>query len=626
MRTLRRFATPLVCLTLLLMASSLSAQVIILNGPGGTGVPGPPGPAGAVTGTFLMSGGAVVWISGYTFRVSAAVYFINGTQYTSAEQNVTLAAANATLDRIDAITLDTSSTASSIAGQPSAPPFEPTVDPSLYLRLTHVLVTHATTQPPGVVSTVIYDEGVGGEWTPTPSAGTFVVGSTNNPNTGTKDIEGTSVALGDQVTFVKPTPPAIDLATQAVLVFYLRVKTAWAPNKRIRLLWMNGASSRGQFVDVRTGLFGFNSQLVGAYQQIVVPASQFLVPPGATVDTLIWRIIGGGPNPGFYLDTMQLQAGTNQPPPASGPGGAIGSVQFNDQGNFNGFGSWDGTTLSVPGFVNVGTRSGTPSTFATFDTSGNLVAGPAFSVGGGGSVTTFSAGNLSPLFTTSVVNPTTAPALSFALSTAANSTIYSNISGGVAAPAFNTSTAVFDNQLGSTRGSVAIRGVSSWSALTPGTAGLVLTTQGAGADPIWASASPGAADKRRVCNMTIGSDDGSALSNAALGPQGRVCLIPAASTVVEVNVAADAGTPNVIVRKNSNGAQTNLISGALATAAAGGIACSNTGGTTALNGVTTCTNTLTVTTLAQGDYLELTSGTAGGTAKRMSIFVVYTIN
>jgi hypothetical protein len=131
---------------------------------------------------------------------------------------------------------------------------------------------------------------------------------------------------------------------------------------------------------------------------------------------------------------------------------------------------------------------------------------------------------------------------------------------------------------------------------------------------------------RRVCAMIVGADNATAaLADADLGPQGRQCFIPAPATVVEVNVAADAGTPNIIPRKNSAGSGSNLVSSALATAAAGGIACSNTGGTTGLNGVTTCSATLQNTSLAAGDYLELISGTAGGTAKRMSVFVIYTI-
>lgn len=57
--------------------------------------------------------------------------------------------------------------------------------------------------------------------------------------------------------------------------------------------------------------------------------------------------------------------------------------------------------------------------------------------GGSGTVTSFSAGDLSPLFTTGVATPTTTPALSFALSTQAANLVFAGpTSGGAAAPTF----------------------------------------------------------------------------------------------------------------------------------------------------------------------------------------------
>jgi len=132
---------------------------------------------------------------------------------------------------------------------------------------------------------------------------------------------------------------------------------------------------------------------------------------------------------------------------------------------------------------------------------------------------------------------------------------------------------------------------------------------------------------RRPCSIIVGSDDAAAaLADSNLGPQGRQCFVPFAATVVEITVAADAGTPNVIPRKNHAGSTSNLVSSALATASAGAIACSNTGGTTGLDGATTCSATLQNTSLAAGDWIELGSGTAGGTAKRMSVSITYTVN
>ena len=57
--------------------------------------------------------------------------------------------------------------------------------------------------------------------------------------------------------------------------------------------------------------------------------------------------------------------------------------------------------------------------------------------GGGGTVTSFSSGNLSPLFTTSVATPTTTPALSFSLTPQANNVVLAGpTTGGPLAPTF----------------------------------------------------------------------------------------------------------------------------------------------------------------------------------------------
>ncbi|MDE2099897.1 MAG: hypothetical protein KGL39_21770 [Patescibacteria group bacterium] len=48
--------------------------------------------------------------------------------------------------------------------------------------------------------------------------------------------------------------------------------------------------------------------------------------------------------------------------------------------------------------------------------------------------------------------------------------------------------ALIDLQLGNTQGSILYRDASTWKALGPGASGEVLSTRGAGADPIWSSA------------------------------------------------------------------------------------------------------------------------------------------
>lgn len=73
----------------------------------------------------------------------------------------------------------------------------------------------------------------------------------------------------------------------------------------------------------------------------------------------------------------------------------------------------------------------------------------------------------------------------------ADDRIMANISGGSAVPVANTLSDIIDACIGNTQGSLLYRGASSWSALAPGTAGQVLTSGGAGANPSWAAGGGG---------------------------------------------------------------------------------------------------------------------------------------
>lgn len=134
--------------------------------------------------------------------------------------------------------------------------------------------------------------------------------------------------------------------------------------------------------------------------------------------------------------------------------------------------------------------------------------------------------------------------------------------------------------------------------------------------------------RRRTCNIVVGADNAtSPLVDADLAPQGHQCWIYAAATIVEMNVSADAGTPSISVARNRAGALASITAAPLQTAAAGGIACANAAGSgLGLDGVTTCAVALTTTALAAGDFLDLNGGVAGGTAKRVSLAVTFTID
>ena len=129
--------------------------------------------------------------------------------------------------------------------------------------------------------------------------------------------------------------------------------------------------------------------------------------------------------------------------------------------------------------------------------------------GGSGTVTSFSAGTLSPLFTTSVATATTTPALSFSLSNAAANTIFGNNASTTGAPAFSSVSSYLDT-FGSSQGSLLYRGATGWTVLAPGTSGYVLQTNGAGSNPSWTPVASGAAGANPTASVGLTAVNGSA--------------------------------------------------------------------------------------------------------------------
>lgn len=121
-----------------------------------------------------------------------------------------------------------------------------------------------------------------------------------------------------------------------------------------------------------------------------------------------------------------------------------------------------------------------------------------------GTVTSFSAGTLSPLFTTSVATSTTTPALTFSLTNAAGGTLFGNNSGTSGAPAYTTApvlgvNAATNGTLGLANGgalgtTITLQNLGNTTAYnfnfptTAGAVGAILTSAGgASASNIWLS-------------------------------------------------------------------------------------------------------------------------------------------
>ncbi len=72
-----------------------------------------------------------------------------------------------------------------------------------------------------------------------------------------------------------------------------------------------------------------------------------------------------------------------------------------------------------------------------------------------------------------------------------NNTFIANTSGATAVPGEKTLSAFLDAALANTQGALMYRGPTSWAALSPGTAGQILRTGGAAANPSWVNAPSG---------------------------------------------------------------------------------------------------------------------------------------
>jgi hypothetical protein len=271
-------------------------------------------------GTFRIDGGQIVWLVNLDYRVSASNYVINGTQYHSNQDTITLAVGDDNFDRIDLVVTDTAGNVVVIEGDPSINPQQPSYNPASQLPLGFILVTAGSTTPACVSIDSVYRNNAGhpNEWAASSSGASINVNSTNNPQSAPRDIEGTAAAVNTVVTLTAPTPLNIDNITQ--LNMYIRSKGSWGNvnnGKRLIVTLHNaGGTQVGISVLIMpSGTFGFNSATTGVYQQVSIPKANFQVPSATSVASIKLTVAGSQGTMGFYLDDITLARDCIIPPP-----------------------------------------------------------------------------------------------------------------------------------------------------------------------------------------------------------------------------------------------------------------------------------------------------------------------
>ena len=189
-------------------------------------------------------------------------------------------------------------------------------------------------------------------------------------------------------------------------------------------------------------------------------------------------------------------------------------------------------------------------------------------VGGDGTVTNFSAGNLSPLFTTNVATPTTTPALSFNLSNCNQYQVFGRVVAGTGAPSYVTLNPIAFNGLSLPNNEIAYgtgSGISSNGNLKyNGNSGLQI---GGGTNPAYCAINIGNGVITNNSSFSFVLTENTANVISGLGNSVASFIIGSGNTITTGDITSDAyhnkifGFNNSISAAPSKIAMYNFISG-----------------------------------------------------------------
>lgn len=269
-------------------------------------------------GNRVITGNASYSGTGFIYDVTALTYIIQGTLYASAATQVTLAAADPTLNRIDVIYADDTGSVGVITGTPAATPSKPSVDNLTQVEVTFVTVSAGATAPVIVIESV-YDENTGtggGEWNATATA-SVLLNSTSDPYSGTTHI-ATTAAFGSNKNIIF-TPAAPYTINGGQVSFWMKAKSNMGVTTgKVLVGFFVGGSLVGNALTIGgtpSSTFGFSGGVIGSYQLVTIPLVSFGGLP-ASVDDFRVFTLGGANTAEFDMDLVRIEEGIPTPAPA----------------------------------------------------------------------------------------------------------------------------------------------------------------------------------------------------------------------------------------------------------------------------------------------------------------------
>lgn len=254
----------------------------------------------------LIAGGVVVWSgTGYTYFISQALVRFNGILYLVPAGEVTLTAADPTLDRVDTIYV-TATAFGFITGTPAVDPIEPQVEPASQIRLTTVDVAAGSTTPVGPTKQVIYREATGGEFARSFfGSGTAEFTNTEFPTQGSFCIKASALQNGSTIRMDYGS--AFDASQFGSVSMQLRLRATLGGAQNVAFQFRDASLLPvGNLINIP-----LNKDLINQYQFIAVAMVLFgLDRQVRYLDFVFRRGSGSVTHTGLYIDDWVLEGGT----------------------------------------------------------------------------------------------------------------------------------------------------------------------------------------------------------------------------------------------------------------------------------------------------------------------------